>query len=64
LQESVPRSEVAALDARMLELEASMKEDAKRHQEAMEKLIQVLNATTMENESLQLAIQVCTNSTQ
>ena len=45
------------MDAKILELDASKRDDAKQHQEALDKLAQRLNAAAMENESLQAAMQ-------
>jgi prefoldin subunit 5 len=56
VQDSVPRAEIAFMDARILELETSKTDDEK----ALDKLTQRLNAAAMENGSLQAAIQAST----
>jgi hypothetical protein len=56
-QETVPRSELAALEARFKSLETSSLKDAERHQAAVDLLNQRLRAAAQENESLQTVMQ-------
>ena len=56
-QETVPRTELAALEARFRALETSTIKDTERHQAAVDVLNQRLRTAMQENESLQTAMQ-------